>query len=433
MRSGAEVEDVAVGAEAAEDGGAWCGGHGEAQMTDGDGAVVGDAHAEALTPDGGPPGAGRGGAQVGALVGHSLVPGGWGRGAQFAVDFMGVGVGQERVEEAVGSVEFVDAVGGQQRREAFLPVVVAAFDFALGLGRGGVAQGDAVEVEGGTEPGEGVGGVGGEEGVVVHGEGQGQAVGLEGAGEEVEVGQEGFAGVEAGAGVETGGVVEEIEPALLVGGAGEEGVRGGVVWPEGTEVAGLPALDGLGRLFGAGVGGEIVFEGPAADAGAVGFAVEAAEQFAGAGAGGGGRLGGEQRGELGEDRGGPVGVVVAAGSLGCPGVGAALGAGEQVVGAPWVEAAGMNVQFEGRRLGREVSGTDFGEEVADQRGGQTRGEWLFFMGRKGGRRNGFYAWQLTPAGKPGRHGGDGPASRWSDFRRRSGCVPAEPYPPLKCL
>ena len=56
------------------------------------------------------------------------------------MDFVLVGVGQELVEQAVGPFEFEDVVGGQERREAFLPVVVAAFDFAFGLGRGGVAQ-----------------------------------------------------------------------------------------------------------------------------------------------------------------------------------------------------------------------------------------------------------------------------------------------------
>ena len=60
-----------------------------------------------------------------------------------------------------------DAVGGQERDEAFLPVVVTAFDFALGLGSGRVAQGDAVEVQGGSELGEGVGCVGEKEGVIM--------------------------------------------------------------------------------------------------------------------------------------------------------------------------------------------------------------------------------------------------------------------------
>ena len=84
--------------------------------------------------------------------------------------------------------------------------------------------------------------------------------------------------------------VQEVEQALFGGGAGEESVRGGVILPEGTQIAGLPAFDGLRRLFVAGVRGELVLLGPAADAGAVGFEVEAAQQFAGAGAVGGGGL-----------------------------------------------------------------------------------------------------------------------------------------------
>ena len=43
---------------------------------------------------------------------------------------------------------------------------------------------------------------------------------------------------------------------------------------------------------------------------------------------------------------------------------------------------------------------------------------------------GFFALELAPAG----HAGPllySPACRLPDFSRRSGCVPAEPYPPLK--
>ena len=80
--------------------------------------------------------------------------------AEFAMDFMLVGVGQELVEQLVGSGEFGDVVGGEERDEAFLPVVVAAFDFAFGLWSWSVAELDAVEVQGGAELGEGVGVVG---------------------------------------------------------------------------------------------------------------------------------------------------------------------------------------------------------------------------------------------------------------------------------
>jgi len=139
---------------------------------------------------------------------------------------------------------------------------------------------------------------------------------LEGAGQEVEVGQEGFTFVEAGTGVVARGVVEEVEQGLFGGVAREPGVGAGVVLPEGAEVAGLPAFDGFGRGLVAGVGGELVFDGPAADAGAVGLEVEAAVEFAGGGAVGGRGLGGEEFGEQGGDGVGPGRVVITAGAAG---------------------------------------------------------------------------------------------------------------------
>lgn len=346
---------------------------------DGDFAVVADAHAGLLAPDVGPPRTGRRRTQDGAFFGQSLRACGVRGGAQFAVDFMLVGVGQKLVEQVVGSGQFEDAVGGQQGREAFLPVVVAAFDFALGLGRGRVAQGHAVEVERGAQLGEGVRGVGEEEGVVVHVEGQGQAMGLEGAGEKVQVGQEGFAFVEAGTRVDAGGVVEQIEQALLVGRAGEEGVGRGVVLPEGTVVTGLPASDGLGRGLVAGVGGQPVFEGPAADAGAVGLEVQAAVQFAGGGAVRGGRLGGQELGEQRADLVRPGGMMVAAGAAGRPGIGVALGAGAQIVGVEFVEAGAGQAQFGGGSARGEVPGAMVGQEVTDEGSRQALDQLLFFM------------------------------------------------------
>jgi len=285
--------------------------------------------------------------------------------AEFAVDFMLVGVGDELVEQMVRPDQFHDVVSGQEGNESFLPVVVTAFDFAFGLGRWGVEQLDAVEVEGRAELGEGVGVVGVEEGVVVHIKGQGQAVGLEDAGKEVEVGQEGFAGVEAGAGVETGGVVEDFQQDLFVGTAGQPGVRGGIVLPEGPVIAGLPAFDGFGGGFVAGVGGELMCEGPAADAGAVGFEVEPAVGFTGNGAVRRRGLGGKEFGDQGGDFGRPIRLVITAREPGEPSVGAALSAGEQVVGAQLVEAADADAQFEGDRFGREQPGAGLGEEVTD--------------------------------------------------------------------
>jgi hypothetical protein len=70
------------------------------------------------------------------LLGQGLLVGGVGCLAEFAMDFVLVGVRDELVEEVVGPGEFDKVIGGQQGNEALLPVVVAAFDFAFGGGRG---------------------------------------------------------------------------------------------------------------------------------------------------------------------------------------------------------------------------------------------------------------------------------------------------------
>ena len=93
------------------------------------------------------------------------------------------------VEDRVGPGKFADAGGGQEGDEAFLPVVVATFDFAFGLRGGSGAELDAAAVPGRAELGEGIGVVGVEEGVVVHRKGQREAVRWQGAGQEAEMGQ----------------------------------------------------------------------------------------------------------------------------------------------------------------------------------------------------------------------------------------------------
>ena len=295
-----EVEEVAVRAEAADDFGAGWSVYGVALGADGDFAVIADADAGLLAPDIGPPGALGWGTEDGAFVGEGLLVGGVRGLAEFTVDFVLVGVGGERVEKLVGSGEFNDAFCGEQGDEAFLPVVVAAFDFAFGLGRWGVEELNAVKVEGLAELGEGVGIVGVKEGVVVHIKGQGEAEGLEDTGEEVEVSEQRFCGIEARPRVEARGVVEDFQEDLFGGAAQEEGVWGGVVLPEGAVIAGLPAFDGFGGSFVARVGVEFVFDGPTANAGAVGVEVEAAVEFAGDGAVGGGGFGRDEFGGQGD-------------------------------------------------------------------------------------------------------------------------------------
>ena len=112
-------------------------------------------------------------------------------------------------------------------------------------------------------------------------------MGEQDAGEEIEMGKEIFCRVKPGAGVAARGVVEDVHEDLLLRLAGQSGVGDGIVLPEGSEVAGLPAAHGFPRLLEANVRGEMVGESAAADAGAVGLEMEAAQEFAGDGAVGG--------------------------------------------------------------------------------------------------------------------------------------------------
>jgi hypothetical protein len=366
-----EVVDVAIWAQAADDDGAWWSLNLLALGADGHLPVVADPDAGLLAPDKRPPGTRREGTQNGAFLGEGLGAGSvWG-GAQFAMDFVLVGVAQELVKQAVGADEFADLIGGQERWKAFLPVVVAALDFAFGLGCGRIEQFDAVEVEGLAQLRKGVGVVGVEEGVKVHVEGQRQSVGLEGTGQEIEMGQEGFAGVEARASVVTGGIVQNIQQRLFVGLAGQPGVGTGVVLPERAVVAGLPAFDGFGRGFVAGVRGQLVFDGPATDAGAVGLEVEPPVQFAGEGVVGGGWFGGQEFGQQGYDLLRPSRAVIAAGNTGGPNLDLTLGAGAEVLAVEFVEAGPGQSQFASRCPGREITGSMAGQKMTNQWSGQT--------------------------------------------------------------
>jgi hypothetical protein len=166
---------------------------------------------------------------------------------------------------------------------------------------------------------------------------------------------------------------------LFVGASGQPDVRGGIVLPEGTVIAGLPAFDGFANGFVAGVGGELMGDGPAAEAGAVSFEVETTMGFTGGGAVGGWGLGGKQFGDQGGDFSGPFRLVIAARQPGRPGLGVALSAGEQVVRAQLVEATEADPQFERDGFRRKEAGACLGEEMADQWRGNTVGELEFFI------------------------------------------------------
>lgn len=160
-----EDGDVAVGMEAVDETGAWRSLHAQAAGPCGDAAVWLDGDCGAEAPDVGPPWAAGSWAQRGAAFLLGGLPGGeWSHG-QFAMALVGVAVKAEFGEQDVEGFEGGDGFRGAEGGEAVLPVLVAAFDFALGLRRGGVAEGDAVKVERGAELGERLGNRGEKEAV----------------------------------------------------------------------------------------------------------------------------------------------------------------------------------------------------------------------------------------------------------------------------
>jgi hypothetical protein len=108
----------------------------------------------------------------------------------------------------------------------------------------------------------------------------------------------------------------------------------GVAESDAVEVGGLTDLgEGVGV-----VRGEVVFAGPAANAGAVGFKIQSAMPFAGTSAVGRGRFGSEEFFEQGDDVLGPIGMVIAAGNAWRPNPGLTLGAGAKILAVELVEA-----------------------------------------------------------------------------------------------
>lgn len=124
---------------------------------------------------------------------------------------------------------------------------------------------------------------------------------------------------------------------MFAGVVGQPGVGTGVVLPEGTQITGLPAFDGLGGTFVTRVWSQFMFESPATNTGAVGLETESAMEFTGRKAIGTGRFGAEQFGEQREDCGRPGCMVIAPGTARRPSLGASLRTSLQVVGIQLVE------------------------------------------------------------------------------------------------
>ena len=63
------------------------------------------------------------------------------------MDFVGVAMKPQVVDVRIGAFDFGDLFAGEVGRETPLPEVMFAFDFAFGLGRGGIQEADVIELE----------------------------------------------------------------------------------------------------------------------------------------------------------------------------------------------------------------------------------------------------------------------------------------------
>ena len=273
--------DVAVGMETVDHPGAGSDSRAEAFITNGHATIGAYFQRGTGTPDVRPPGATGCRTQGRAIFLASFLGSGIGRAAQFTMDFLGVAMLTQLGQEDVGRFRCSNIFGSEQRRQAALPVLVLAFDFAFGLRGAGVAQGDAVEVQRGSELSQGFGSLGKEKAVAIHIKFQRQSMLGEGGGEEVEVSQEVFGVINFGAGANAGTVIQQIEQRIVSFVAWEPTVRRGIQLPERTDLETLPAADGSGwAAWRRGVG-QMVGEGPPADGGRVDWKAQTAMNFGG--------------------------------------------------------------------------------------------------------------------------------------------------------
>ena len=236
-----EDADAAVGVEAVDDTRSGADARPQTFVADGDATVGADFQDGAHTPDVGPPGAARTGAQHAAFFALGGARGGVGGALEFAMDFVGVAVTAQIRQKRVGCGGRADRFGGEEGGQAALPVLVLAFDLAFGLRGARIAQGDAVKVQGLPQLGEGLGALGKEQTVAIDVKFQGQAMLGESGGQEVEVSEQVFTVIDRGSGADARAVIQQIQERIMFSVAGEPAMRRGVELPERADFQALPA------------------------------------------------------------------------------------------------------------------------------------------------------------------------------------------------
>ena len=189
--------------------------------------------------------------------------------AQFAMHLMPVTVVAEPVEVLVGFLDFGNLFTGEIRGQTALPELMSAFDFALGLRRGSVAQADVIKLEGPAQLRERVGLLSEENTVVIHVKLQWPAMSQEGGGEKIKVSKEQFALVKFGAGKYATTVIEHVEHGEGEVALREPAMRGGVQLPEFPDLRALPATDRRQHSLGRDWMSQALLKGPATDLSAV--------------------------------------------------------------------------------------------------------------------------------------------------------------------
>lgn len=212
-------------------------------------AFVADRHATIGTdfqgstraPDVRPPWATRNGTQDRAIFLTGFAGGGIWSAAQFAMDFVGVAMAAQSGQELVGGFWSGDIFGREQSGQPPLPVLMLAFDFAFGLRSAGVAQGDAVEVQGSSQLSQSFGPLREEKAMAIDVKFEWQAMFHESGGKEVKVGEQVFGVINLGARADTGAIIQQIEQRIVSFVAWEPTVGSGVELPECADLEALPA------------------------------------------------------------------------------------------------------------------------------------------------------------------------------------------------
>ena len=343
--SGGQHGMVAAGMEAKDDFGGGRFFDAQALGADGDATVAPHLEDGAHAPHVLPPRAAGRGAQDGAFFFFGLGPGRLRGLAQFAMDFPGVAMRPQGVDLRMGQSDFGDFFAGEIGGQTARPILMGAFNFAFGLGRGGVTETDVIKLECPAQLRERVRIMGEKDTVVIDVDLERASVGQESRGQEVEVGEQQFALINLGAGEQAAAIVQHVEHGPGKLGVREPAVGRGVELPEFPNLRAWPAPPGGRNFFGRDGMSQVVCQRPAADLGAVEFEVVEAQGFGSGEAVRTRRRAGQTFGEQLDHGLGPTGGRIATRSSGSPEGLRFAGAGGVVSGGQSVEAAAGESQL----------------------------------------------------------------------------------------